>query len=80
MIEAQRADRKCANCKHYTEGVTYRQRHEWAYSNLGRYATGVCNLLFPRGYICREPPHPTMASRSCFQFEERDTAQMEMMS
>lgn len=72
------ADRACKNCRFYTHGVTDRQRHEWSYSNLGRWATGVCNLFFPRGYIGREPPHPTMAASSCFQFEERDDSQMDI--
>jgi len=64
-------DKMCKNCVHYSPGVTDRQRHEWSYSNLGQHATGVCNLYFPRGYVARKPPHPTMAVSSCFQFEEK---------
>ena len=66
------ADKRCKNCKWYSPGVTDRQRHEWSYSNLGRWADGVCNLFFPRGYIARKPPHPTMAVSRCFQWEEKD--------
>ena len=71
-------ERRCSNCTHYSPGVTDRQRHEWSHSNLGRHADGVCTLYFPRGYVARKPPHPTMAVMSCFQFEPRDTEQMEM--
>ena len=63
--------RKCRNCKHYSRGVTDEQRHKWEWSNLGRWADGVCDLYFPRGYIARKPPHPVMGVGSCFQFEER---------
>lgn len=66
------SDRRCKNCKWYSPGVTEKQRHEWSYSNLGLHADGVCNLKFPRGYVARNPPHPTMAVSSCFQFEEKD--------
>lgn len=65
-------ERKCKHCKNYTPGVTEQQRHAWSGTNLGRHADGVCNLYFPRGYIGRKPPHPTMAVSSCFQFEEKD--------
>lgn len=61
-------DHCCKNCKYYTEGVTNEQRHKWDWSNLGRWATGVCNLDFPRGYIARKAPHPTMHNSRCFQF------------
>lgn len=63
-------ERKCQNCAHYSEGVTERQRHQWEGTNLGKWATGVCTLYFPRGYIARKPPHPAMATGSCFQFKE----------
>lgn len=65
-------DKRCKNCKHYTPGVTDQQRHEWSWSGLGRWADGVCNLYFPRGYIGREPPHPAMASGKCFQWEPQE--------
>lgn len=64
-------ERQCSNCKWYTEGVTNEQRHKWDWSNLGRWATGCCNLYFPRGYVARKPPHPTMHNSRCFQFEPR---------
>lgn len=72
-------DHRCENCRHYTEGVTDRQRKEWSGTNLGRWATGVCSLGFPRGYIGRKPPHPTMANMSCFQWEAKtEGEQMEL--
>ena len=64
-------DKKCKNCQWFTAGVTDKQRHEWNWSNWGRYADGVCNKYFPRGYIDRKPPHPAMSTGHCFQFEER---------
>lgn len=69
-------DRICRYCTHYTEGVSERQRNEWSGTNWGRHATGVCNLYFPRGYIGRKPPHPAMATGSCFQFEGKDEDQI----
>lgn len=63
--------RECKNCKYYKEGVNDQQRHEWEWSNFGRHADGVCSLYFPRGYIGRKPPHPAIASGSCFQWEEK---------
>ena len=66
---------QCSNCRHYTEGVTDRQRKEWSSTNLGQWATGVCNLYFPRGYIGRKPPHPTMASSHCFQREAKENGE-----
>lgn len=72
-------DERCGNCKWYTPGVTDQQRHEWSWSNLGRWADGVCILYFPRGYIGRRPPHPTMASGNCFQWEEiEETTQLSL--
>lgn len=64
-------EKRCDLCKWYTPGVTERQRHEWSYSNYGKYATGICNLYFPRGYIARKPPHPTMEISHCCQFEAK---------
>ena len=31
---------QCRNCRHYTEGLTDRQRKEWSSTNLGEWATG----------------------------------------
>lgn len=64
--------RRCDGCKHYTEGVTDQQRHEWSWSNWGRHADGVCHLYFPRGYVGRKPPHPAFAVGSCFQWEAKE--------
>lgn len=65
-------ERKCKNWKHFSEGVSEKLRHEWSWSNTGRWCDGVCNLEFPRGYIGRKPPHPAFSTGKCFQFEERD--------
>ena len=62
-------ERECKYCRHYSEGVTDKQRHEWEWSNWGRHADGVCNLYFPRGYVGRKPPHAAMAVGKCFQWE-----------
>lgn len=71
--------RRCDQCKHYTDGVpdSLRKQHEW--SSEWRYATGICNLYFPRGYVGRKPPHPTMHQSSCFQWEAKEEGeQMEL--
>lgn len=79
--EIHNMDKQCSNCRHYTDGVTDRQRKEWSSTNLGQWATGICNLYFPRGYIGRKPPHPTLASGHCFQWEDPDgSQQMEIES
>ncbi len=70
-------NRQCKNCTFFTEGVSDELRHKWGWSNLGRWADGVCNLYFPRGYIARKPPHPTMSVSHCFQWEER-SGQMDL--
>ena len=62
-------ERKCKNCRHFTAGVTDRQRKEWSYSNWGTYADGVCNLDFPRGYVGRKAPHAAHSTGSCFQYQ-----------
>lgn len=64
-------DKRCANCEHYSPGVTDEQRKLWSYSNWGLHADGVCNHYFPRGYIACKPPHPAMATGHCFQWEEK---------
>ena len=71
-------ERKCRNCKHYKPGVSNELRHKWDWSNLGRWANGVCTLHFPRGYGARKPPHPAMGVGSCFQFEEIGDEQMRL--
>lgn len=70
--------RNCEGCKYYTDGVPDSLRHQWEWSNLGKYATGICNLYFPRGYVGRKPPHPTMKQSSCFQWEAKEGEQMEL--
>lgn len=67
--------RRCDNCKWYSDGVPDQLRKKWSSTNLGTWATGVCNLYFPRGYIGREPPHPTFKASHCFQWEEKDQAE-----
>lgn len=61
----------CRNCLYYTDGVPDSLRHEWSGTNLGRYATGICNKYFPKGYLGRKPPHPAMQNGSCFQYEPK---------
>ena len=68
---------RCDHCRRYTTGVTDQQRHAWRATNIGTYATVVCNLRFPRGSVDRQPPHPTMAQMHCFQFEEQSQMKME---
>ena len=68
---------RCDHCRWYTPGVTDQQRHAWSATNIGTYATGECNLRFPRGYVDRQPPRPTMAQMHCFQFEEQRQMKME---
>lgn len=63
--------RRCDQCEHYTDGVPDELRKAWNWSNFGIYATGVCGLYFPRGYIGRKPPHPAMATGRCFQWEPK---------
>lgn len=67
---------RCKTCKWYTEGVPDSLRQKHAFEGLGQYATGLCNLYFPRGYIARKPPHLTMQNSHCFQYEERDERQV----
>lgn len=71
-------ERACKTCRHFTEGVTDAQRKSWSVTNWGYWADGVCHKEFPRGYIGRKPPHPARAVGRCFQYERKDSEQVEM--
>lgn len=60
----------CRTCLYYTDGVPDSLRKADP-TNLGRFATGICNKHFPKGYLGRKPPHLTMQNCSCFQHEPK---------
>lgn len=67
-------ERKCKNCAHFTYGVTDKQRksREAIETNWGHWADGICDKLFPRGYVARKPPHLAHSTGRCFQYEPKE--------